>query len=107
MALVLKFTLAAGLDTNLVGAWLVAMAKIGILINALLAAFNLLPIPPLDGSHVLFALLPGDTFQLRAIFRQYGILMLFAIIFLADQIILGPTAAIVEQLIRLFTSTPL
>ncbi|MDD4624851.1 MAG: site-2 protease family protein [Candidatus Paceibacterota bacterium] len=51
-------------------------------INFILGIFNLLPIPPLDGSHVLFSLL-GDRFSEFKIFmRQYGIFLLVALIFL-------------------------
>jgi len=44
--------------------------------------FNLLPIPPLDGSAVLFAFLPPQTaWQLRPILSQYGIVILILLIF--------------------------
>jgi Zn-dependent protease len=60
-------------------------------INTLLAVFNLIPIPPLDGSHVLFALLPGDNWQLRAQLGQYGMLFVFVMAMFFPQVIQGPT----------------
>jgi len=44
-------------------------AYFGIFINLILAIFNLLPIPPLDGSHVVYHLLPGN---LRNRYRELG-----------------------------------
>ena len=67
-------------------------------INVLLFVFNLLPIPPLDGSHILFALLPGDTHQIQALLRQFGFLILMAVIFFVPSIIQGPTNTIVGWL---------
>ncbi|MFZ5559648.1 MAG: site-2 protease family protein [Patescibacteria group bacterium] len=52
-------------------------------INLLLAVFNLVPIPPLDGSKILFALLPSKYQRLSFEFERYGlILVLFFIFFL-------------------------
>jgi Zn-dependent protease len=52
-------------------------------INILLMVFNLIPIPPLDGSKVLFAFLDRRTeYQIRPFLEQYGFLILLAILFL-------------------------
>lgn len=59
------------------------MAGYGVVINLVLAFFNLIPIPPLDGSHVVYHLLPP---KLGAKYRElgrYGILVLLAILFFA------------------------
>lgn len=54
-----------------------------VLINLVLAIFNLIPVPPLDGSKLLFAWLPNQYGQLRTNLETYGpILILFVIFFL-------------------------
>ena len=59
-----------------------AMFAYGIWINAGLIAFNLLPVPPLDGSHVLTHLLPRPLAAAYARFGRYGLLLLLGIMFL-------------------------
>lgn len=52
-------------------------------INLVLMIFNLIPIPPLDGSKVLYAFLnPRTAWQIRPILEQYGMLILLAAILL-------------------------
>lgn len=53
----------------------------GIYLNLILAFFNLLPIPPLDGSHVAAHLLPPRLAASYRRFGRYGIVALMAIVF--------------------------
>lgn len=50
--------------------------------NFLLAIFNLFPIPPLDGSHILFSFLPEKWNNIRNFIFQYGIIILIFFLFL-------------------------
>jgi Zn-dependent protease len=53
-----------------------------VIINLILMIFNLVPIPPLDGSKVLFAFLDRRTeYQVRPFLEQYGFLILIAFLF--------------------------
>lgn len=54
-----------------------------VFINLLLATFNLLPFPPLDGSHILFTFLPPGTENIKIFLSQFGIFILLFIIFFA------------------------
>ena len=54
-----------------------AMLTYGIFINLILAWFNLIPVPPLDGSHVLKHLLPPGLANRYHSFGRYGITILF------------------------------
>jgi Zn-dependent protease len=59
------------------------LASYGIVINLVLAIFNLIPIPPLDGSHVLTHVLPGRMALSYRKAGRYGLVIMMGIMFLA------------------------
>ncbi len=60
---------------------LVKFLAIGAQLNAALAFFNLIPIPPLDGSHLLAAVLPTPVLERYERFSKYGLLFILFILF--------------------------
>lgn len=50
-------------------------------INIGLAIFNLIPIPPLDGSKLLYLLIPKENFHIRELLDRYGLFLLLFFIF--------------------------
>ena len=71
--------------------------------NILLGVFNLVPIPPLDGSKVLFPLLPSSFDNLKMALERYGFIVLIIFLFGAGFKWLIP---IIFYLFRLFTGMP-
>ena len=67
--------------------------------NIVLGVFNLVPIPPLDGSKILYAVLPPSMDNVRVTLERYGIVFLLVFIFFLSSWI----SPIVQAIYRLFT----
>ena len=80
MAVCWLFVMIIAINMNI--ALLIEMGRIGILVNCVLAVFNLLPIPPLDGSRVISALLPNRLAYQYNQLEQYGLYILLGLMFL-------------------------
>jgi Zn-dependent protease len=61
--------------------WLAANLKNALLLNVILAIFNLLPVPPLDGGRILVGVLPAVLARSLSRLEPYGMLILIGLIF--------------------------
>lgn len=81
-ALVLKLLLLFGVISS-PDSLLVTFLVVLININIVLAVFNLIPIPPLDGSKVLSLLLPKKLYKVNVFLAKYGANILIALILIS------------------------
>lgn len=86
IAIAVVFSLILRLLPGL-GLAFVNITAVIIYVNLLLAVFNLMPVPPLDGSKLLFALFPEKVYRLRHFFERYGFILVIFFIFLVWNII--------------------
>lgn len=61
---------------------LYTMVVYGITVNVIVGLFNLIPIPPLDGSRIIAGFMPRDVYLRWAEFDQYGMFAVFGLVFL-------------------------
>lgn len=80
-----------------------------IVVNLGFFVFNMIPIPPLDGSRVIYALAPDFVRRGMEAIEQYGIILVFAIVMLASSLIgmfmSSAIAAILELFAQIFGVT--
>jgi Zn-dependent protease len=95
-ALILRFA------TNGWSPALLTLLETGVTLNILLAVFNLIPIPPLDGHKILTGILPDFWYSILAPMEQYGFAILLLCIFLPSFLgvnILGAIAGPLQLLL--------
>ncbi len=82
---------------------LALMGMAGIAINAILAALNLLPIPPLDGGRIAVSLLPRGPAIMLSRLEPYGLFIILGLLFTGLlSVFIGPLYGLVERFSLMF-----
>lgn len=89
------------------GVGLVAqIAMITVMVNLGFFIFNILPIPPLDGSRVLYALAPDGARRIMEQIERYGLMLIFILVLLGSavlgQVMMTATSAIIDLFTFIF-----
>lgn len=97
-------------DVFPLGATFVPLASVVVYINILLALFNLIPVPPLDGSKVLAALLPGQLgfsyARFAESYERFGLAAAFGFLFIFMFFLWPLFSVVVGSAFTLLTGLP-
>ncbi len=85
IAVFFSIVVRVSVATGILGPSFISLASVIILLNIVLAFFNLIPIPPLDGSKILFTLLGNNSRKFENFFSKYSLFILLFFIFFVWQ----------------------
>ncbi|MBD3370411.1 site-2 protease family protein [Candidatus Fermentibacteria bacterium] len=82
LAIAVALTILLHLGASVLPQWLVRAMAWGALINVVLMVFNLIPIPPLDGSRIVARFLEGRALHSYMRLERYGLFIVFGLLYL-------------------------
>lgn len=68
------------------GGWVLALLNTTVYLSIALGLFNLIPFPPLDGSKILFSLLPDRLYIRFMMLERYGMIVLIVLVLLVNRV---------------------
>ncbi|OGY26046.1 MAG: hypothetical protein A2Z11_04110 [Candidatus Woykebacteria bacterium RBG_16_43_9] len=105
LALQSKFSILFDLIDGNITALLFLILAVVIVLNLILAIFNLLPIPPLDGYKILLGIVSKEAALRLSVLESYGPIILLIFIFFFFQLLSPIIGGLLGLLINLFTGT--
>ncbi len=104
----LLLALVAGLIFRVVAGFAVShflliLLQMAVIINLMLAGFNLLPIPPLDGSRVVAYFLPPELEAKWRALDRFGIIIILVLFIFADEVLMRVIFSFIRFFTHLFT----
>ncbi len=99
LAVIFSVLLRLGLSSSFITAPAANIFSIIITINLILAIFNLIPVPPLDGSKLLFAVLPYQWKAVQDFMERYQLVLIFVLIFFGWRLFLPLVGSLLRLLL--------
>ena len=86
------------------GSALATILATAVVVNLGFFVFNIIPIPPLDGSRVLYALAPEFARRAMEVIERFGVIVVFIVIMVASPVIIGFMGAAIHAILVLFSN---
>lgn len=87
IAAIFGIVIRVGLATGTINEAVMSISAVICLVNIALAVFNLIPFPPLDGSKILFAIIPQRFQRVREQMEQYALVLMVVLVFVLWRVI--------------------